>query len=570
MLLEKLIEYSERLDLPPSLYAEGPVRYWINLDAQGRFLPPMVDTADPSSPRTRRGQRRMLPQVVRSSGIRPLLLADKADYTLGFVADEKRASRARACHEAYINLAQRCFDETQEPDVEAVLNFLRNDPADLVQLDESFDPSGIISFQVDGRAVIDDPAVQTFWATMNDDPDAPAMQCLVCGNQRPVQERLQAKVKGIPGGQAAGTSLISANAAAFESYGLTASLISPTCSKCGEGFTRGINELLSGTQTRFASGDSVFIFWTKEETEFNFLSALEDPDPTQVRALLESAQTGRPSEVDDEPFYALSLSASGGRAVVRDWLDSTVGQVRKNLAAWFQGQRIAAGYDGEQRYYGLRALAFATVREPRDLPVTTTRSLTHAVFSGNALPMDIMARAVRRNRAEQGVARPRAALIKLVLLGETADHEEEYMVQLDSNNTDPAYLCGRLLAVLEEAQREAIRGLNTSLVDRFYGTASSAPLSVFPTLVRGSRAHLSKLRRDNPGAHFAIDGRMEDILTKVTAEQGFPKSLNLKEQGVFALGYYHQRAHNREQMREAVERRRNASDPGESNGATEA
>ena len=297
MLLEKLIEYSERLDLPPSLYAEGPVRYWINLDAQGRFLPPLVDTADPSSPRTRRGQRRMLPQVVRAYGIRPLLLADKADYTLGFAADDKKATRAKACHEAYINLVQRCFDETREPDVRAVVNFLRNDPADLVQPDESFDPSGIISFQVNGRIVIDNPAVQAFWAAANTDSDAPAMQCLVCGNQRPVQERLQAKVKGIPGGQSAGTSLISANAAAFESYGLTASLISPTCSKCGEGFTRGINELLSGTQTRFASGDSVFVFWTKEEVEFNFLSSLEDPDPTQVRALLESARTGRPTNL---------------------------------------------------------------------------------------------------------------------------------------------------------------------------------------------------------------------------------------------------------------------------------
>ena len=570
MLLNKLIEYSEGLDPTPSLYAEGPVRYWINLDAKGRFLPPMVDTADPSSPRTRRGQRRMLPQVVRTGGVKPLLLADRADYTLGFAEDEKRATQASARHEAYINLIQRCLDETQESDVEAVLNFLRNDPKDLVQPGESFDHSGTISFQVDGRAVIDNPAVQAFWARTNDDTDAPTMQCLVCGNQRPVQERLQAKVKGIPGGRPTGTSLISADAAAFGSYGLTASLTSPTCSKCGEGFTRGINELLSGAQTKFVFGDSVFVFWTKEETGFNFLSALEDPDPNQVGELLESAQADRPSDVDDEPFYALFLSASGGRAVVRDWMDSTVGQVRKNLATWFRRQRIAAGYDGEQRYYGLRALAFATVRDPRDLPLTTTRSLTHAVFTGNPLPMDIMARAIRRNGAEQGVTRSRAALIKLVLLGETGDHEEDYMVQLDSNNADPAYLCGRLLAVLEEAQWGAVRGLNTSLADRFYGTASAAPLSVFPTLVRGSRAHLSKLRRDNPGAYFAIDSRLEDILTKVTAEQGFPKSLNLKEQGVFALGYYHQRAHDREQMREAVERRRNASEPGESDGATEA
>ena len=137
------------------------------------------------------------------------------------------------------------------------------------------------------------------------------------------------------------------------------------------------------------------------------------------------------------------------------------------------------------------------------------------------------------------------------------------MVQLDSTNTAPAYPCGRLLAVLEEAQWGAVRGLNTSLADRFYGTASAAPLSVFPTLVRGSRSHLSKLRRDNPGAYFAIDSRLEDILTKVTAEQGFPKSLNLKGQGIFALGYYHQRAHDREQMREAVERRRNTGGVGE-------
>src|SRR6266508_4405098 len=91
MLLQRLTEYADRLPgLPPPLYAETPIRYIIELDGAGRLLSPSpTDTADPTSPRTRRGTRRKAPEVQRSSAIRPLLLADKADYVLGHVADEK-------------------------------------------------------------------------------------------------------------------------------------------------------------------------------------------------------------------------------------------------------------------------------------------------------------------------------------------------------------------------------------------------------------------------------------------------------------------------------------------------
>lgn len=46
------------------------------------------------------------------------------------------------------------------------------------------------------------------------------MQCLVCVQNLPDMERLQSKIKGIPGGQTSGTNIISANSEAFESYGL--------------------------------------------------------------------------------------------------------------------------------------------------------------------------------------------------------------------------------------------------------------------------------------------------------------------------------------------------------------
>ena len=570
MLLQKLVDYSRRQEHRPSLYGEGPVHYIVNLDGDGRFQS-MIDIADPSNRRTRRGQIRLIPQVQRAVGIRPLLLTDKADYTFGHIAEEKRADRAQRCHQAYVELVERCAAETEERDVAAVLRFLRDDPLGQVKPDElfdPFDPSGIITFAVGNRVVVDHPAVQAFWASANavSGEGTQTMQCLVCGNHRPALERLQGKVKGIPGGQTSGTSIISANEDAFLSYGQRASLISPTCAECGEGFTRGINTLLASERTRFISGNGAFVFWTRDESDFGPFASIDAPEPDRVLALLESVHRGRRTTVDDGPFYALSLSASGGRAVVRDWIDTTVGHAKERLARWFESQRITVWSEENSRYYGLRALAFATVREPRDLPVTTLRSLFHTAFTGNPVPWDILYQAVRRNRAEQTVTRPRAALIKLALLSHQADYKEDYMVQLDTENAEPAYVCGRLLAILEEIQRAAMPGVNATIVDRFYGTASTAPQTVFSRLLKGAQAHLSKLERDKRGAHVALQRRLEEVLSRIDAKSNFPRTMNLEQQGLFSLGYYHQRAHSRSQARENAERRRAGGETDIDNG----
>ena len=88
------------------------------------------------------------------------------------------------------------------------------------------------------------------------------------------------------------------------------------------------------------------------------------------------------------------------------------------------------------------------------------------------------------------------------------------MVDLDPSNSSPAYQCGRLLAVLEDIQRAAIPGAKATIVDRFFGTASSAPASVFGRLMRGAQPHLSKLERDNPNAYRALQRRMEEVTTR--------------------------------------------------------
>ena len=84
------------------------------------------------------------------------------------------------------------------------------------------------------------------------------------------------------------------------------------------------------------------------------------------------------------------------------------------------------------------------------------------------------------------------------------------MVRLDETNTRPAYLCGRLLAVLKRTQQVALKSVKATLIDRFYGTASTAPATVFPRLIKGAQAHLGKLRKERLGAYTALQGRRGD------------------------------------------------------------
>ncbi|MGI8914391.1 MAG: type I-C CRISPR-associated protein Cas8c/Csd1 [Chloroflexota bacterium] len=560
MLLQRLVEYAGRegvVDDRPTLYNKAPIRYIIELTPDGRPASRRpVDTADATSPATRRGEPRLVPQVTRAQGIKPLLLADNAEYTLQLAREASRPERVAACHRAYLELLQRCAEVTGEPAVQAVQRFLAQDPAGQLEFDTNYDRGASVVFRVGDVFPVDLPSVRQFWADENDPArkSAPHMQCIVCGNVRPVLERLQGKIKGVPGGQTSGTSIISANSGAFESYGLQASLVAPTCASCGEKFTRALNALLSDRSHRLTLGNAAFIFWTRQEVSFDFLTYMTTPDSEQVRAMLASLRSGKESlDVDATAFYATVLSGSGARVVVRDWIDTTVGEAQRHLQDWFGAQEIVTPYGERPRPLGLFQLAGATVRDPsKDLTPEVPRSMVRTALTGVPLPQDLLFQAVRRNRAEGGVTHGRAMLTKMVLVYSGRVARGRDMVGLDETNIDPAYRCGRLLAVLEEIQRRAVQGVKATVVDRYFGTASSAPASVFGRLMRGAQPHLSKLERDRHGTYVGLQAQLEDVLSGLTT---FPRTLTLTEQGLFSLGYYHQRAHNRAQAHEAIARR---------------
>ena len=551
MLLSKLKEYADEREQLPPLYASTPVAWIVALDSDGRpFAPQPISRIDPSTTRGKRGLDMGAPEIVKTSGIKPLLLADNGEYTFGRARDPDKQVRATQAHAAYRELLDRCAVETEEPAVLAVRRFYERGGVDQLELSEDWDYGLKVTFSVnlDGNVVrpIDLPSVQEFWLSVNTPDSETSDQCLVCGQLTPVLDRLQTKIKGIRGGQSSGTSIISANSEAFESYGLKASRTAPTCRECGEAFTRAANDLLAAENSRLTVGDATFIFWTRENVGFNFGSLMREPDPAQVRALLDSVNRGRRADVEDETqFYAVSFSGSGGRAVVRDWIDTTVGSVAESVARWFKLQRITDPRDedpaGEYpRPLSLFRLAVSTARTANDLPVTTPRALFRAALAGSPVPMETAFQAVRRNRAEQGVRRERAALIKLVLLSQgTEQPKEDYMVALESEHPEPAYHCGRLLAVIESVQYAALGRVNATVVDRFYGAASSTPAVVFGALLRGAQPHLAKLDDRRRGG---LQNRLMEVCDQI---QGFPKMLSLEQQAIFSLGYYHQRAHDR-------------------------
>ena len=557
-MLSKLREYAgEQLrDQLPPLYEQTPVAHVILLRADGHPVSERpIARVDDGTARGRRGIDMAAPVIQRAFGIRPLLLADNGEYTFGRARDPGKQARATQAHQAYLELLNRCAETTGDTAVAAVQRFYEGGGVELLELDESWDHGLKVTFEVlmdDGarRRPIDQPSVRRFWLDENLPDQGTTDQCLVCGERKPVLDRLQGKIKGIRGGQSAGTSIISANSEAFESYGLKASRTAPTCRECGEEFTRGMNSLIAGANTHLYVGDTTFIFWTKN-TGFDLAAFMQNPDPEQVKTLIQSVENGRALDgIDETAFYAAALSGSGGRAVVRDWIDTTVGDAREHIARWFQLQRIADPRDDDPsgttpRPLGIFQMAAATVRTARDLPVTTPRHLFRTALQGTPLPMDIAAQATRRNRAERRVTRSRAALIKLVLMSrEIQPTKEDHMVTLDPGHPSTAYHCGRLLAVIEQVQRAAMPGVNATIVDRFYGAASSTPGVVFGTLLRGAQPHLSRLKRDNRGAQERLQRDLEEVIGRIGA---WPATLTLQEQALFSLGYYHQRAHDRSQ-----------------------
>ena len=351
------------------------------------------------------------------------------------------------------------------------------------------------------------------------------------------------------------------------SYGLKNSLTSPISRDAAERFTNALNSLILDERTRIYIGSTVYTFWTRVDTPFNPFAYLSQPDPEDVESLLKSPFTAQKASSFDEAranqFYALALTANNARAVVRDWLETTIPNVRQNLQRWFQAQRIVDPYGASPKPLGIYALAASVYRDAaKEMQPTTPTALMRNALQGDRIPEDLLVKLIRRNRTERNISYARAALLKLIF--SSNPNRQEMMVNMEQLNPAPnlqgqdleAYACGRLLATFESTQKAALGSVKASLTDRYYGAASSTPGVAFPPLIKRNMAHLSNLRKNNRGAYKALEEQLLEIMTLLST---FPKNLTLQQQGLFGLGYYHQRASDRAAAKAKFEAKANQS-----------
>ena len=164
-----------------------------------------------------------------------------------------------------------------------------------------------------------------------------------------------------------------------------------------------------------------------------------------------------------------------------------------------------------------------------------------SILEGTPYPTTLLQSAIRRFRLKADPKNdpsfPLACLIKATLnrsqrLNPTS--EKPLQPMLDPENKNIGYRLGRLFAALEKIQGEAQNSINATIRDRFYGAASSTPVTVFGNLMRLKNHHLAKLE---PGRRINFERLLGEIMDGIS---DFPAHLALADQARFAIGYYHQ------------------------------
>jgi CRISPR-associated protein Csd1 len=567
MIIQALVSLYDRLaenqtkELPTEGYAEQRASFAIVLGDNGKMLQ-LKDL------RTQSGKKLvpemlLLPSIGRSgSGFFPQFMWDNTQYVLGAVAvDEKKdkpdeiarkQQRALEAFESFRDFHHRHLDRCNSPAVKSFLAFLDHWKPEMAEgLENWKEVAGAnIVFMHGNRSFIhEEPEVRGIWEKLCEERDDGEIGfCLLTGERRKLA-RLHPMMKNVDGAQAT-AAIVSFNKEAFCSYGKEQSYNAPLGPVAAFKYTAALNYLLRRTANpqRMKVGDSTTIFWTKRASPVEeFLGfalgandeAADATDRRQVELFLTAVRQGtRPLIPDfdgDVEFYILGLAPNSSRLAVRFWYACTVAELMKQLGKHFGNLEMERCFEHDPLNPGIWELLKETARETKDISPVLGGELMRSILEGVAYPMSIYHGVLNRIRVENDPKRRkvsylRAAILKAVL---TRNYKMEVPMSLDKSKTDIGYLMGRLFAVLEKAQSDALGNVNATIKDRFWGAASSTPASVFPRLLNLGQHHIAK-------AQFGIasDNVIREIMESIPA---FPARLSLQEQGMFAIGYYQQR-----------------------------
>lgn len=588
-MLQHLLTYAEKRGLvaEEGFNEKRPLKWLISFDNQGKN-PQVIPLGD-----GKLGQQRRCPDAgTKAQGKEGAhFLADKLSTIVLYDEGSDKPSTDNLKFNFFVDMLQRASSVMPLLSTAAnAINSSENITSIYRQLKQMKKPSAkgsdFATLQIGQTILLDCPEWIDWWRKefrlqrvmpeKNTNKDGVKMRCLLTGELIVPAERHESKVQGLKAvGGRGGDSLISFDKDAFSSYYLQKAFNAATSGETAKIYVSALNDLLSKHKVNL--GNAYIVYWFKQAIEgteadpLSYFTVSEEKEFAdamfKAKETLEALISGKKPDILNNEFYAMLVSGSSGRVMVRDWHEGSIKKLITSLQAWFDDLSIIS-INGEElakwtRFERVITALLAPRKPDQDYgywikPIGAfSRSFWRAAIARDPFPNAMLGRLVTLLPshilaiAEEERKRPserskeyhillnllyrRMGLIKAYLIRKGDKHMQPY---LNPEHPHPAYHCGRLLAVLARLQRKALGDLGAGVVQRYYAAASQTPGLILGRLVRNAQNHLSK--PEMKGKTKWIEDWLQEIHSKL--RDNMPRILTLEEQSLFALGYYQQLA----------------------------
>jgi CRISPR-associated protein Csd1 len=573
MILQSLCQYYDRLqqnadvEIPEIGFSQEKISFVIVIDKNGNMVGGKPQDIRETNEKGKLSPRIMfVPKIKGRAGINPppYFLWDNAKYVLGGGEKDPKErdkdnkdDKYKLTEDRFLSFkhfTEDLFQDFNDAGAKAIIQFLAKwTPEQSLKLDnweEICKTNFVFKLDTDFCFLHEREAIKQLWVqhTQNELSTGDIGYCLISGEKGSIAPT-HPLIKGVQGGKSTGGAIVSFNFRSVDSYNKEQNLNSPVLKINAFKYTTALNHLCRfGSSQKIQIGDASTVFWAEKENPMEsmfgkLMSQNNDGFDKDVRLFLESIQNGKkPVNINEKiQFFILGLSPNAARISVRFWHVSDVEDISQKLMLHFNDLKIEKK-EHELEYPSIWHLLIELVpsrkgekRKTDAIPPNLAGQMIRAILSGSKYPESFYTTLISRIKTDHQITYIRAAIIKAVLTRKYRfkNIQKEVSVALNKENKNVSYLLGRLFSVLEKAQQDAIPGANTTIKDRYYGSASSTPKVVFPQLMRLANHHISKAKYG-----YNLDRWIEEIVLNITV---FPAHLNLEEQGEFALGYYHQR-----------------------------
>ena len=597
MLIRSLCDYydiqSARGEAASDIMSEQPVHWMVMLTPDGRVAD-IIDKRIEESVPQKNGKVKIvkkpiavpLPKRTQKTGIDANIIEHRPLYIFGLnyvakigLTPDDKTGKARKSHEAFVKKNLEFFDGIDSEIARAYVNFIKNwvpenetENEQLKKLGKEYQGSYYI-FALDGSPeckLHKDKAVLAKYemlmakaAAETAESDDGIMMCPIEG-ERLRAARIHDKIKGIKGGNSVGAGLVNFNSSAFESYGKSQSMNSGISEKTMKKYTSSLNKLLADPMHHIYSDDMTVVFFAMKHDDkaecdlFNgYLNSsnavTEDSTKADVKAVSENiyykGQTGNAQALDDDvdngvDFFVAGFTPNGSRICQKFMVRNKFGKIIDNVKQHQQDMAIC-GSNGEIPLWRINK-ELVSPNSANAISPALQSDMFQAILNGTNYPYTLLETVVRRVCTDSDtdsnnkikINEVRAGLIKAFINRKARlnGDKEEITMSLDKENKNPAYLCGRLFAVLEKIQLEATDvKLNRTIKDAYFSSASSRPALIMPRLIDLSNYHLRKLKE---GRAIDFSKLINEIMGKI--KDSLPTNLSIMEKGKFQLGYFQQ------------------------------